>query len=147
VALHRTPEKIVDTIAKDKERALFCGRLRDSLSKQGLALSPTRLAEEFNARFAGRSVGVHTCRKWLVGEAIPTQEKLVVLAAMLGIDPDWLRYGDRTQRKRVPHVASATAVPYARHELALIADYKQLHQRDQMLVRGLVGAMLKAGVV
>jgi hypothetical protein len=139
VAPHRAPEKIVDTIAKDQERALFRGRLRDSLSKQQLELSPTRLAEEFNARFPGRSVGVHTCRKWLVGETIPTQEKLVVLAAMLGIDPDWLRYGDRTKRKR----ANASTVSYARHELALIADYKQLHQRDQMLVRGLVGAMLK----
>jgi hypothetical protein len=147
VAKIRAPEKIVNTIAKDREREHFRARLSESLIAQNIDPTPTRLASEFNARFLGRSVGSHACRKWLVGESIPTQEKLVVLAAMLGVDPDWLRYGDTSQRKRAPHVASVSTVPYGRHELVLIADYKRLQQRDQALVRGLVGAMLKAGSV
>ena len=89
---------------------------------------------------------MHTCRKWLVGEAIPTQEKLVVLALMLGVTSDWLRYGDVALRARTQHVASVAALPYNRAELALIADFKQLASRDQALVQLLVGAMLKSTV-
>ena len=107
---------------------------------------PTRVAAEFNARFSGRGVGMHTCRKWLVGEAIPTQEKLVVLALMLGVTSDWLRYGDVAPRALTPHVASVAAQPYNRAELTLIVDFKQLASRDQALVQLLVGAMLKARV-
>ena len=85
MAQSRAPEKISDTIAKDAERGRFADRLRNSLIEREIEPNPTRLALEFNARFGGRGVGMHTCRKWLVGEAIPTQEKLVVLALMLGV--------------------------------------------------------------
>ena len=139
----RTPEKISDTIAKDVERRRFADRLRESLVAQNIEPNPTRVAAEFNARFSGRGVGMHTCRKWLVGEAIPTQEKLVVLALMLGLTSDWLRYGDTAQRTRPPYVASVSTVPYNRAELSLIADFKQLASRDKALVQLLVGAMLK----
>ena len=146
MGIRRAPEKITDTIAKDVERRRFADRLRESLVAQAIEPNPTRLAAEFNARFSGRGVGMHTCRKWLVGEAIPTQEKLVVLALMLGATSDWLRYGDVAQRTPAPYVASVAALPYNRAELALIADFKQLASRDQALVRLLVGAMLKARV-
>ena len=142
----RAPEKITDTIAKDVERRRFADRLRESLMQHNIEPNPTRVAAEFNARFSGRGVGMHTCRKWLVGEAIPTQEKLVVLALMLGVTSGWLRYGDVAQRALTPHVASVAAQPYNRAELTLIADFKQLASRDQALVRLLVGAMLKARV-
>jgi hypothetical protein len=33
-------------------------------------------------------------RKWLVGESIPTQAKLLILSRMVGADPNWLRFGD-----------------------------------------------------
>jgi hypothetical protein len=144
VAKPRAPEKITDTIAKDNERGRFAERLRDSLIDRDIEPNPTRVAAEFNARFGGRSVGMHTCRKWLVGEAIPTQEKLVVLALMLGVTSDWLRFGDASFRPSAQHVTSLTALPYNRIELALIADFKRLASRDQALIRGLVGAMLKA---
>ena len=51
------------------------------------------LLRKFNVRFAGRPVTVHAARKWLVGEAIPTQEKLRTLADWLGVPADWLRFG------------------------------------------------------
>lgn len=139
----RAPEKITDTIAKDAEREKFGRRLSSSLKMCGIEPRPSPVTAEFNARFPGRSVGVHTVRKWLIGETIPTQEKLVVLAAMLGVHADWLRFGDATQRWDAP-TASVKSQPYTRHELALISDFKRLAPRDQSLVRILVGAMLKA---
>lgn len=143
MAASRRPEKITDTIAKDKERSAFSIRLRDAMKKIGLQVSPTQLAAEFNARFTGRRVGMHTCRKWIIGETIPTQEKLMVLAAMFGVSPDWLRFGDTASCRRGQYFVSEPITKYNRHELALINDYKQLHPRDQTLVRALVGAMIK----
>ena len=65
---------------------------------------------------------------------------------MIGVTSDGLRYGDVAQRPQAPHVASVAAQPYNRAELALIADFKQLANRNQALVRLLVGAMLKSRV-
>jgi hypothetical protein len=77
-----------------QERADFSRRLQQALNKGGYAPdSPTALAREFNLRFSGDPVTVHAARKWLVGEAVPTQEKLRVLAAWLQVPMEWLRFG------------------------------------------------------
>ena len=141
----RAPEKITDTIAKDTERAKFGRRLCASLKACDIEPRPSPVTAEFNARFPGTNVGIHTVRKWLIGETIPTQEKLVVLAEMLGVHPDWLRFGDAAQRKDA-RAASVIGAPYSRHELALISDFKRLVPRDQSLVRALLGSMLKTDV-
>ena len=76
------------------EREDFSGRLQQALRNAEYSPeSPTQLARKFNMRFAGRPVTVHAARKWLVGEAIPTQEKLRTLADWLGVPADWLRFG------------------------------------------------------
>lgn len=33
-------------------------------------------------------------RKWLKGEAIPTQDKIHILARWIGVSPQWLRFGE-----------------------------------------------------
>ena len=63
------------------ERESFSQRLQLALKNAHYSPdSPTRLAREFNIRFDGRPITVHAARKWLVGEAIPTQEKLRMIA-------------------------------------------------------------------
>lgn len=77
------------------ERAEFSARLQQTLAMRDYAPdSPTVLAREFNIRFSGKPVTVHAARKWLVGESIPTQEKLRLLAEWLSVSVQWLRYGD-----------------------------------------------------
>jgi transcriptional regulator with XRE-family HTH domain len=76
------------------ERESFSERLQQALKNAHYSPdSPTRLAREFNIRFEGRPITVHAARKWLVGEAIPTQEKLRMIAQWLGVPADWLRFG------------------------------------------------------
>jgi len=76
------------------ERSQFSARLKAVLaSARGLQPSPTLVAREFNERFAGKPVTVHAVRKWLVGEAIPTQDKLRALAKWLEVSVEWLRFG------------------------------------------------------
>lgn len=90
---------------KLQARQAFAQRLAQALHQGGRSASPSALAVEFNARFKGPRVHLSSCRKWLTGEAIPTQEKLVVLASMLGVTADWLRYGDETRVRRCPELS------------------------------------------
>ena len=124
-------------LQKQAERKEFATRLQRSLQDSGRSTSPQTLAQEFNVRFGGARVHASSCRKWLLGEAIPTQEKLVVLAHMLGVTADWLRYGEST---RVMDMAVPT--PFSKPELALLADFSLLRARDQDIVRQLIRQML-----
>ena len=75
------------------EKAEFSQRLRLAIEHAGHVVRPTILEREFNTRYFGRSVTVQAVRRWLRGEAIPSQEKLQVLADWLKIEPHVLRYG------------------------------------------------------
>ena len=78
---------------KDEVRA-FTARLESLLLKKGSTLSPTALARDFNLRWRGVPVTVNATRKWLMGQAMPTMDKIAVLANMLNTSQDWLRFGD-----------------------------------------------------
>lgn len=97
-------------------------------------MSPTRLAEQFNIR-AGSAGGVtiHGARKWLNIGAIPTQERLAVLASWLEVQPNWLRFG----------TADADEI-LASADLNLLQDLAQLDNASKVLAREVMTAMLKA---
>jgi transcriptional regulator with XRE-family HTH domain len=58
----------------------------------------------FNAHYWGRSVSFQAVSRWLRGEAIPAQDKLLVLAEILRVEPEVLRFGQavrlRVQERR-----------------------------------------------
>lgn len=84
------------------ERLEFSKRLQQALHNADYSPnSPTRLAREFNLRFAGQPVSVHAARKWLQGESFPTQEKLRALAEWLDVPTDWLRFGNVDNNRNV----------------------------------------------
>src|SRR3954451_3992025 len=81
------------------EREDFSARLQQALRNANYSPdSPTELARDFNIRFSGRPITVHAARKWLVGEAIPTQDKMRTLAQWLGVPVEWLRFGGDERR-------------------------------------------------
>jgi hypothetical protein len=75
------------------ERQAFASRLRHALEQAGVSTSPTVVAHEFNLRYWGQGVTVHAVRNWLIGQSLPGQDKLVVLADWLRVDPQHLRFG------------------------------------------------------
>ncbi len=76
------------------EREAFSQRLREALDRAGWrALGAASLAREYNARSGQAPITTHAARKWLHGEAIPTQERIRILAAWLEVSPEWLRFG------------------------------------------------------
>lgn len=61
-----------------------------------------------------------------------------MLASLLGVTADWLRYGETT---RVMEQETPTA--FDKQEMALLSDMVRLSHRDQKWVRQLVGVMLR----
>ena len=109
------------------ERHQFSERLQQALrSAEYSPDSPTQLAREFNARFAGQPVTVHATRKWLMGESIPTQEKLRSLAKWLNVTAEWLRFGTASANNSNSSLNSSDA--------KIIASLRQLDEGNQQLV-------------
>jgi hypothetical protein len=73
-------------------------RLRAAMEAVGLAARPSVLLKLFNARYWGSSVTFQAVSRWLRGQAIPEQDKLLVLAEILRIEPEILRYGEGIRR-------------------------------------------------
>ena len=74
------------------EKNAFSERLRVALSAAGYQPRPAVLEKLFNSNYWGRSVTFQAVSGWLNGKAIPAQEKLQVLADLLAVEPQALRY-------------------------------------------------------
>lgn len=85
------------------EKVEFSERLRDAMTRAGYQLRPVVLEREFNTRYWGRSVTLQAVRRWLRGEAIPSQDKLQVLADWLKIEPEVLRFGEAVRHSVQQH--------------------------------------------
>lgn len=125
--------------SKHNEYQQFAARLRQALTNASIAAdSPTQLQRNFNLR-AGAKVTVHGARKWLIGEAIPTQDKLRVLATWLGVQPDWLRFGAGEGAQSAPDAAMAPRT------MRILEGFERLIDRDQQLVQAMIDNMLQSG--
>lgn len=85
------------------EKTEFANRLREAMTQAGYPLRPVVLEREFNTRYWGASVTLQAVRRWLRGEAIPSQEKLQVLADWLKVEPQVLRYGEAVRNSVHEH--------------------------------------------
>ena len=78
----------------------FAERLQAAMRAAGLEPRPAVLLNLFNANYWGRSVTFQAVSRWLRGESIPAQDTLIVLAQVLKVEPEVLRFGE-TVRKSV----------------------------------------------
>ena len=77
------------------EKADFAARLRNALTAAGIEQSAVVIEKRFNARYNGPPVTAQAVSMWLNGRAIPRQDKMRVLAAIVGLNPHELQYGGR----------------------------------------------------
>ena len=83
---------------------------------------------------------MHAARKWLVGEAIPTQDKMRTLADWLMVPIDWLRFGNDAARQDVPDpLSNANSV-----DMKLIADMQLLDEPHRQIVREVVRILIRS---
>jgi transcriptional regulator with XRE-family HTH domain len=127
-----------------EERQDFSERLQQALRDADYTPdSPTQLAREFNIRFSGRPVTVHAARKWLVGEAIPTQEKLRTLSHWLGVPADWLRFGTTdAEASQANEINSHSRLQPK--DLAIIENLQRLDDKHRHIVRELIRLLVQA---
>lgn len=133
ISIPRTP---VPRPHSEQER--FGERLERALRDAGFASrSPARFVKEFNLRFPEHAVTVHAARKWIKGEAIPTQEKVVALANWLGVGATWMRYGSEsmTANDRPPD-----ATP---EDLRRLHDIQLLDDEHKKMVDDFIHLMLR----
>lgn len=123
------------------EKSAFAQRLLNALQNTGIETAPAVLAREFNRRYHGKSVSLYAARKWLLGEAIPAQDKLKLLASWLGVSAEWLRFGEPV--KTVTELRQET-MPYVQNNRLLFNDIALLNEAHQQAVRALVNALLEA---
>jgi hypothetical protein len=117
----------------------FADRLVAALTALGYPTTATALAKKFN-EFAGEdSMTVHGTRKWLVGESIPHQSRLLLLANWLNVHPQWLRYGDGA----VEMTAMKSPEGLSRQDMRLIANFHRLVPEAQVAVEGIIETLLK----
>jgi transcriptional regulator with XRE-family HTH domain len=132
------------TNVSTKERLEFSQRLQQVLRKADYAPdSPTQLAREFNIRFNGNAITVHAARKWLLGEAIPTQEKLRALAQWLGVSAEWLRFGGEGDDAQT---ASVTPPEHRLdpRDVAIIESLRRLDDNHRQIVHTLIRQLVHA---
>ena len=115
------------------ERTQFAERVAAALVAQGMPASPTELQRAFNARNPKLAVSVYAARKWLMGEAIPTQARLRVVAEVLGVSATWLRFGEDE--------AAAGNKPWSMQEHMLIQHFRSLPAAQQTHLLALVQSM------
>ena len=125
------------------ETQAFAERLRRALDAAGVRPSPTAVANALNQRYWGRSITPHTARNWLLGQSMPTQDKLVVLAEWLQVSPDELRFGKSASSTRLSD-ADAQFEKLDMADREMIARYLGLSIADRKTVREVVAAMAVA---
>jgi hypothetical protein len=126
-------------LSAEQERAGFSLRLGASLSDLGWTkLSPTRLAFEFNLRAGASSVTLHAARKWIMGEAIPTQARIVLLANWLHVNAAWLRFGGKLESSEPSHLG--------KQDLILLGAFSLLEAPQKKLVREMIELLTRRGL-
>ena len=85
------------------EKIEFSARLRQAIQSAGNTASPTVLEHEFKLRWYGKSISTQAAWSWLNSKAIPTQDKVQVLAEWLKIEPQVLRFGEGVRQSVQQH--------------------------------------------
>lgn len=124
------------------EKTEFSQRLRTALKQAGVrAVSPTKLAIDFNLHHEGKPITTQAAHKWLNGTAIPSQDKIRTLATWLNVAPEWLRYGGLAKESIL--VLRQTIPPYMTLEDQLLVDFRELCDSNKAIGRAMIATLLK----
>ena len=128
------------------ENKAFADRLRLALKGVAIRPSPALVANEFNLRYWGKSVTANTARNWLLGNSIPMQDKLRVLADWLHVSADELRYGTLTAIPK-PKDSGLDSSVLTMQDRDMLARYMTLSLADRKTVCDVVVALAVAATV
>lgn len=103
------------------------------MQTSGYEPRPSVLEKEFNTRYWGRPITYQAVTRWLKGEAVPRQDKLQVLAEWLGVEPQYLRFGETVVRQ-VRERKARREEGFSAEERQLLDAYLQLPMDKRKLL-------------
>lgn len=132
---------LIEVMNKTKEN--FANRLRNAMEAIGLESKPAVLEKQFNLVYTGEPMTLHGVRRWLRGETLPTQDKLIALAKLLRIPPDELRYGAEIKTE-IQHVRKSWDDAIGYQERETFEAFLNLPAPQKKVVREVILAFYKA---
>lgn len=119
------------------EKVSFSQRLKNALSQANHPISPTYLSNEFNLRYDGTPISVQSANNWLLGKAIPNQDKLSLIAIWLNVSSQWLRFGDTDQAAEFP------SSQIDKSDADLFLKYKRLNKSQKNIIEGIINEFIQ----
>lgn len=130
----------------EKASQKFAERLHAAMKAAGYEVKPSVLEREFNLHYMGKPMTLHGVRRWLLGESLPRQDKLEVLALWLRIPPHELRYGEEIE-KQVKQVRARWDEGVGHQEREIFEAFLTLPAPQKKVVREVILAFVKASGV
>ncbi|MCL6232947.1 MULTISPECIES: hypothetical protein [Acinetobacter] len=119
-----------------QEKLAFSERLKQALIDSNHPISPTYLSKEFNHRYDGAPVSVQSANNWLLGKAIPNQDKLAILSIWLNVTSQWLRFGDNT-------LGSSNLESNDQSELDYFLKFRTLNASQKQIIKDLIDQFIQ----
>lgn len=114
----------------------FARQLTAALHAKGIEASPKVVATEFNLHCKSNIARAHTVRKWLLGQAKPRSEILLLLANWLNVDPKHLL------RPPLESVNSAkVSIEFDFTDQEVISKYLAMTVKEKITVRLVIDAI------
>src|SRR5690606_37441876 len=124
-------------MSNQQEKKLFAERLSKALTEAKHPISPTYLSNEFNNRYDGQPISVQSANNWLLGKAIPNQDKLAILALWLNVSNQWLRFGD-TDQTNILNINSSDST-----DLDFFFKFRRLNNSQKKIIISLIDELIK----
>lgn len=129
----------------ESAKTQFADRLREAMLAAGYEPKPAVLEREFNTRYWGKPMTLHGVRRWLRGETLPSQEKLLLLADWLGVPPQELSFGaEALQRIEQRRARWDSGIGYQEREI--FETFLKLPVPQRKLVREVILTFAKVHV-
>lgn len=129
--------KFIFFMSNLEEKLQFSLRLKKALINANHPVSPTYLSNEFNMRYSGQPVSVQSANNWILGKAIPNQDKLSLLAIWLNVSSQWLRFGDIDSHFKIGS-DNIDAL-----DLDFFTKFKRLNNKQKKIIQSLIDEFIQ----
>ncbi len=123
----------------------FAERLIKAMEAAGYEAKPAVLEREFNLRYLGAPMTLHGVRRWLLGETLPSPDKMEVLGSWLKVSFTPARPGKAASRRMVREEGKAgwhASIPQQERELVDV--FLGLPPQQRKIIREVIMAFARA---
>jgi len=121
----------------------FAERLIKAMETAGYEPKPAVLEREFNLRYLGTPMTLHGVRRWLLGETLPSPDKMLVLEGWLDVNFPQLRpmHAARTMVREEGKADWHASIP--QQERDLVETFLALPLQQRKIIREVILAFAR----